>query len=104
VSCQLCHYITGHGPECRYFHEEAAADAAELRARVTELESARSFSKVFVVHIYDAADQLHDYYVHQTAEAATRKAACDVVEGRFEDLAPGDFDAEEARVAAAVYK
>jgi hypothetical protein len=60
--------------------------------------------KVFVVHVYDGADRLHDYYVQRSVEAATRKAACDVVEGRFEDLTPGDFDGEVARVAAAVYK
>ena len=60
--------------------------------------------KVFVVHIYDGAERLHDYYVHQTVEGATRKAASDVVAGRFEDLDPDDFAAEVARVIAAVYK
>ena len=60
--------------------------------------------KVFVVHVYDGAGQLHDYYVQQTAETATRKAAVDVVGGRFEDLDPVDFAAEVERVTAAVYK
>jgi hypothetical protein len=60
--------------------------------------------KVFVVHVYDGAGGLHDYYVHRTAEGATHKAACDVVEGRFEGLDPSDFDSEVARVIAAVCK
>lgn len=103
MSCHLCHYITGHGPECRYFHEEVAAETAELRARVTELESARSFSKVFVVHVYDAADHLHDYYVHQTADGAVRQAAADVVGGRFDDADPDFVEVELRRVIGAVY-
>lgn len=101
MSCQLCHYITGHGPECRYFHEEAAADAAELRARVTKLEAVRS--KVFVVHIYDATDHLHDYYVCQTATAAVRHAAVDVVEGRFDNADPDFIEVELQRVIGAAY-
>jgi hypothetical protein len=59
--------------------------------------------KVFVVHIYDAADHLHDYYVHQTIASAKRQAAIDVVTGRFDDLVVGDFDIEVQRVIEAAY-
>ena len=59
--------------------------------------------KVFVVHIYDAADHLHDYYVHQTIAVAKRQAAIDVVTGRFEDLGHGDLDGEVQRVIDATY-
>ena len=38
MSCSLCHYITGHDPSCRHFHEEAAQDQAELRTRLEALE------------------------------------------------------------------
>ena len=58
--------------------------------------------KVFVVHVYDAADQLHDYYVHQTAEGAVRQAATDVVNDRFEDADPDFVEAEFQRVLAEV--
>lgn len=60
--------------------------------------------KIYVVHIYDAADQLHDYYVHQTASTAVRQAAIDVVTGRFDDLGAGDFDGEVQRVIEAAYE
>lgn len=60
--------------------------------------------KVFVVHIYDSADRLHDYYVHQTALSAVRAAATDVVTGRFDDLGVGDFDVELQRVIDATYE
>lgn len=59
--------------------------------------------KVFVVHIYDAADKLHDYYVNLTISGAVRRAAEDVVGGRFEDGDPGFFEAELQRVLDAVY-
>ena len=58
--------------------------------------------KVFVVHIYDAADKLHNYYIHQRPDLAVRQAAADVVRGRFEDADPDFFEAEFARVLAAV--
>ena len=61
-------------------------------------------SKVFVVHVYDNADHLHDYYVHATAPAAVRQAAIDVVTGRFDDLGVGDLDVEVQRVIDAVYE
>ena len=54
--------------------------------------------KAFVVHIYDADDHLHDYYVHQTVEGAVRQAAVDVVSGRFEDVDPAFFEVELQRV------
>lgn len=57
---------------------------------------------VFVVHIYDAADKLHDYYVHGTPEIATNRAATDVVAGRFKDAEPAFYWAEVSRVARAV--
>jgi hypothetical protein len=60
--------------------------------------------KVFVVHVYDAADHLHDYYVHQGAAGAVRQAAIDVVTGRFDDLGHGDFDGEVQRVIEAAYE
>lgn len=61
--------------------------------------------KVFVVHVYDAADKLHDYYVHETIEGAVRCAAIDVVSGRFEDAAdPAFFEVELQRVLAAVFE
>lgn len=34
--------------------------------------------RVYVVHVYDAADHLYDYYVHGTIEGAVGKAAVDV--------------------------
>ena len=58
--------------------------------------------KVFVVHIYDAADKLHNYYIHQKLDLAVRQAAADVVGGRFEDADPDFFEAEVRRVLAAV--
>lgn len=60
--------------------------------------------KVFVVHVYDAAGQLHDYYVHATIETAVRDAASGVVAGRFEDLDPQAFDTEVARVAGEIHQ
>ena len=54
--------------------------------------------KVFVVHIYDAADKLHDYYVHQRVDLAVRQAASDVVHGRFEDADPEFVETEFQRV------
>ena len=60
--------------------------------------------KVFVVHIYDSADRLHDYYVHQTVSSAVRAAAIDVVTGRFEDGDPGFFEVELQRVIDATYE
>ena len=60
--------------------------------------------KVFVVHVYDAADHLHDYYVHQTAEGAVRQAATDVVNGHFEDADPDFFEVEIRRVIDAAYE
>ena len=38
MSCSLCHYITGHDPSCRHYHEDAAQDHAELRTRLEALE------------------------------------------------------------------
>ena len=38
MSCSLCHYITGHDPSCRHYHEETAQDQAELRTRLEALE------------------------------------------------------------------
>jgi hypothetical protein len=58
--------------------------------------------KVFVVHIYDAADKLYNYYIHQRRDLAERQAAVDVVHGRFEDADPDFIKAELARVLAAV--
>jgi hypothetical protein len=102
VSCHLCHYITGHDPECRYFHEEVAAETAELRSRVDELERAGARRKVFVVHVYDAADRLHDYYVCQTAEIAVCHAAVDVVDGRYDNADPDFIEVELRRVIGTV--
>lgn len=59
--------------------------------------------KIYVVHIYDAADRLHDYYVHGTIDSALRQASCDVVDGRFEDADPDVSETERARVLRAVY-
>ena len=73
----------------------ANAEAARLRAALIDM-------KVFVVHVYDAADHLHDYYVHQTADGALRQAAFDVVSGRFENADPDFFEAEVRRVFDAV--
>ena len=58
--------------------------------------------KVFVVHVYDAAGQQHDYYVHQRIDIAKLRAAEDVVGGRFEDADPDFFEVEVRRVLAAV--
>lgn len=58
--------------------------------------------KVYVVHVYDAADTLHDYYVHGSLEGALRQASCDVVDGRFEDADPDFVEAERARVIRAI--
>ena len=60
--------------------------------------------KIFVVHVYDNADQMHDYYVHQTASVAVRQAAIDVVSGRFEDGDPGFFEVELQRVIDTTYE
>ena len=55
--------------------------------------------KIYVVHVYDAADHLHDYYVHASFDGALRQATHDVVEGRYEDADPDVVQAELARVA-----
>lgn len=60
--------------------------------------------KVFVVHVYDAADHLYDYYMHQTSEGAARHAATDVVNGRFQDADPDHFEVEFRRVVDAIYE
>lgn len=57
--------------------------------------------KVFVVHIFDGAGRLHDYYVHDAVENALLQAAADVVGGRFEDADPDFFEAELQRVLSA---
>lgn len=54
--------------------------------------------KLYVTHVYDAADHLHDYYVHLTVSGAVRQAATDVVSERFPDLSQADFKAFEAEV------
>lgn len=59
--------------------------------------------KVYVVHVYDAADHLHDYYVHGTIEGALRHASRDVVDGRFEDADPDFAETERARVLRTIY-
>lgn len=59
-------------------------------------------TKVFVVHVYDPADKLHDYYVHATPDVAVRQAAIDLVACRFEDADPDFFAAEVNRVVAEV--
>jgi hypothetical protein len=58
--------------------------------------------KVFVVHVYDTTDKLHDYYVHQTVEGAVHQAATDVVSWHIEDADPDFFKAEICRVISAV--
>lgn len=39
MSCQQCHYITGHDPTCRHFHEDRAHEQDDLRSRVDDHES-----------------------------------------------------------------
>ena len=51
---------------------------------------------LFIVHVYNADGDLHDYYVHQTVDAAIRQAAADVVDGRFPGLGPGSNGREDA--------
>jgi hypothetical protein len=51
--------------------------------------------KVYVVHVYDGADQQHGCYVHATLKEALRQAAIDVVNGRFEGR---DFDGKKAEI------
>ena len=58
--------------------------------------------KVYVTHVYDASDRLSDYYVHQDIVVAVRRAANDVVAGRFEDLDPDARETEVARVIEAL--
>ena len=58
--------------------------------------------KVFLVHVYDAADKLHDYYIHQRVDLAVRQAASDLIHGRFEDADPDFVESEFQRVLAAV--
>lgn len=59
--------------------------------------------KIYVVHVFDAAGKLHDYYVHASFEGASRQAACDVVDGRFDDADPDFIQAELARVTRSIY-
>lgn len=56
--------------------------------------------KVYVSHVYDAAAQLHDYYVHGTVEGALHQAATDIVRGRFEDAETDFLELETRRVIA----
>lgn len=63
---------------------------------------ARAVTKVYVTHVYDAIGCLHDYYVHGTIDDAVRRAASDVVDGRFEDLDPQDVEVEVFRVIDAI--
>lgn len=90
-----------------YGHVDAKTGAA-IAALLSEIRVARladrDMRKVFVTHVYDAADHLHDYYVHQTAEGAVRQAATDVVNGRFEDADPDFFEVELRRVIDAAYE
>jgi hypothetical protein len=58
--------------------------------------------KVFIVHVYDAADKLHDYYVYQRIERAVQRAAADVTHNRFEGADPDFIAAEICRVLAAI--
>jgi len=60
--------------------------------------------KIFVVHVYDAADHLHDYYAHQDVAEAKHQAAIDVVTGRFDGLSKEDLDREVQRVIADAYE
>lgn len=59
--------------------------------------------KVFVVHVYDPADHLHDYYVHATLEGASRQAVIDVVAGRFPSSAPDFLEDERVRVSRNIF-
>ena len=38
MSCQQCHYISGHDPTCRHFHEDRQQDQDDLRERIESLE------------------------------------------------------------------
>jgi predicted RNA-binding Zn ribbon-like protein len=76
--------------------EAASRHALELREAVTS-------QTIYVTHVYNNADKLHDFYVHQLAQKAVRHAANDVVNGRFENgLDPDDFETELVRVVKEV--
>ena len=78
-------------------HSEAASRHA------SEVRVAAASKTVYVTHVYDAANKLHDYYVHLIAKTAVRHAAADVVMGRFGDVIdPDDFETELVRVIDAV--
>lgn len=53
----------------------------ELQAVASEAARSTKPSEIFLVHVYDAADNLIDYYPCQTREAALGQAAADVVAG-----------------------
>jgi peptidyl-tRNA hydrolase len=57
---------------------------------------------VFVVHIYDAADKLHAYFVYGALKIATNVAATHVVAGRYQHADPAFYWAEVKRAAHAV--
>lgn len=48
MSCQICHQITGHAIDCRYFHEDVAAEQRSLSERMEELERSheRNFAEL----------------------------------------------------------
>lgn len=81
-------------------------DALALARALLALHDAApaTFSKVFVVHVYDAGDHMHDCYVHRTASFAVRQAAIDVVCGRYGAGDPCSFETELQRVIDAVYE
>ncbi len=58
--------------------------------------------RMYVTHVYNAGNQLHDFYVHQTPGGAVRQAAIDVVRGRFDEAVPNFLGTEIQRVIDAV--
>ena len=39
MSCTVCHYITGHDPDCRHYHEDHQREQDDLRTRIDDLET-----------------------------------------------------------------
>lgn len=59
MSCSTCHFISGHDPSCRHFHEDAAAEQSALRERVEALERSLADLRRLVETRLLGPDQAH---------------------------------------------
>jgi hypothetical protein len=79
VSCQLCHYITGHDPECRHAHEDRQREQDDLRTRIDGLET-RLDQLEKLVRNYAHLNKLYGVSIRATANSSEVRLCTDPVQ------------------------